>query len=107
MMDRRHQEDSPARSKTPPRVAEPTRLQTHRRGFHHNHPAGYDQHERLVNQHRDNAERAAQRERSAVPHEHLRGMTVKPQETETSPQHRRTKHRKFSRADDMRNVEIL
>ena len=107
MMDRSHQENAAPGAIAPLGVAKPTGLQNHRAGFHDEHPAGDQQHERLMNQHRDDPQRSAQRQRAGVAHKYLRWVAVEPKKTQTGANHRRTKNGQLAGAHDMRNLQIL
>src|SRR5690348_16623732 len=62
MMDRRHQENAPARSEAAFRVLEPANLDYDRQQFRHKHAADNHQRERLMNQKRHHANQSAERE---------------------------------------------
>src|SRR6185369_9294672 len=53
------------------------------------------------------AEAAAERERSHIPHEDLRGVRVVPKETDARADHGPAEHGELAGARDKRNVEVL
>ena len=83
VVDRRALEDALA-----PAQLERADLQDHRQHFPEEYAADDDEQELLPCDDREVAECSAQGERARVAHEHLRGVTVEPQEPQAGPGHR-------------------
>src|SRR5689334_19225243 len=73
MMKRRHKEDAF------PSQLERDHLNHHRQAFNHKHAAHKRQQKLLFDQNRNDADRAAQRQRTYIAHEDFRGMGVVPE----------------------------
>src|SRR5713101_2680076 len=76
VMDGRHPEDALTAQ------LERASLQNYRNGFQHKNAANEEQQNLLLDDYGDHAERSAQRERTHISHENLRGMRVVPQRSE-------------------------
>src|SRR5690242_8981481 len=85
MMDRRHFENT----LFPELVT--AHLKDHAHHFDHKHSPNEDQQDLLLDQHRDDSHRAAERKRADIPHKYVRRMRVPPEETETRAGHRPAK----------------
>ena len=80
-------------------------VELERRHLHHhadsasttNTPPTIDQRELVLGQHREHAERAAERERADVAHEHLRRVGVEPEEADAGADHRAAEDRQLAR----------
>ena len=59
-----------------------------------------------MNEHRDNPQRAAQRQRSRIAHEDLRRMTIEPKKAEPRADHRQANDRQLARARDVGHLKI-
>src|SRR5687768_6994000 len=92
MMQRRHQKEPARRARLPAREFVKASLQQYAGRFHHKNTPRNDQDQRLMNQYRDDPQRATQSQRTGIPHEDLRRVTVKPQKSQPSSDHRRTKN---------------
>ncbi len=66
-------------------------LQDHRKGLDDEHAARDQQHDLVLGQQRDDAERGAERQRADVAHEHHRRVGVEPEEAEARAQQRAAK----------------
>src|SRR5712692_4265367 len=78
MVQRRHQENPPAFAEAFFGIFKIGPLRHYRHGLGHKYSARDQEHQRLMDQHREDPQRAAQRQRTGVPHEHERRMTVEP-----------------------------
>ena len=107
MMNGSHQKDATAGSVTAFGVTIPTGLQNDGGCFHDKDAAGDDEDQGLMNQDRDDAERASQGKRAGVAHEHLRRMAVKPKETKAGADHGGAENSQFTGADDMIDLQIF
>src|SRR5436190_6295621 len=107
MVQRRHQKNSAPDPVLAPRIFEIGRLNQHRARFRHEHAAGDDQEERLMNEDRDDPERAAERKRPGVAHEDFCGMTIEPKKPQARANHGRAKHREFPCPINVGNLEVL
>src|SRR5476651_1246642 len=101
MMQRRHAEDALAGELVG------KDLHNHRHGLEHEQPAHDRQHDLVLGDDGDAAQRAADRERPGVTHEDHGGWRVEPQEAETRPDQCREQHREFARARDVMDVEVV
>src|ERR1044071_9299341 len=87
MMQRRHEKNPPALPGAVPAEFEPGHLDQHGNGLGDEHAAGDHEHQRLVDEHRDDAQHAAQGQGPGVTHEHLRGVTVEPEKSQAGADH--------------------
>src|SRR5471032_3029089 len=81
-------------------------LHDHRHGLEHEQPAHDRQHELMLDHDRSGAERAADRKRSGVAHEHHGRWRVEPQEAQARADQRRQQHREFAGARHMRKEQV-
>ena len=100
-MQRRHAENPPARQLVR------SHLQHHRQRFDHEYPAHDEQHDFLPHDHRNGAERGADRERADVPHEYFRRIGVEPQEGEPGAGQRAADYRELAGAGYVGKAQIL
>ena len=101
VVDRRHTEDALTAQ------LEGADLQNHRQGFNHKHAAHDHQQELLTQQHGDNAQRAAQRQRTDVTHKDLRRISVEPEEAQPRADYRRTDDHQLTRVTQIRDVQVV
>ena len=87
-------------------VFEIARLDNHRERFGHEYTTRDNQHERLMNQHRDDAKRTAQRQRTSVAHEYLCRMAIEPEKAQAGADHRRTNDRQFASSGNIGHLQI-
>src|SRR5471032_677842 len=92
VMQRRHAEDALAGP------LEGQHLHDHRYGLEHEQPAHDGQHELVLDHDRGSAERAADRKRPRVAHEHHGRWCVEPQEAQPRADQCRQQHREFAGA---------
>src|SRR5262245_8001938 len=81
-------------------------LQDHRDSLEHADPADHGEEQLLLHQHRHGSDRAPHAQRPDVPHEHLRGMGVVPEETGGRSDHRAAEDRKLRRIRVVDQVEV-
>ncbi|SST10557.1 Uncharacterised protein [Acinetobacter baumannii] len=101
VMDRRHAEDAASGQ------LEGSDLDHHREGFHDEHPTHDEQHDFLAHDHRDGAQRGAQRQRADVAHEDLRRIGVEPEEAEAGADQRGAEHDQLAGARYVGNQQVL
>ena len=82
-------------------------LDHHRQGFHHKHATHDEQHNFLTYDHRDGAQRGAQRQRADIAHKHLRRVGVEPQKTKARADQRGAEHNQLTGARHIRNKQIF
>src|ERR1700675_879603 len=100
MMYRRHAKD--------PFTAQLERpyLQNNRERFHNKNSATKKQQNLMLDDHRDQPKRPAQRKRTYVTHENFRGMCVVPKKTKRSAYKRAAKNGKFANSRNVLNLKI-
>ena len=101
VVNRRHTEDALAAQ------LERTDLQDNRQGFHDENAAHNHQQEFLAQQYGDNAQRAAERQRTDIAHKDLRRVGVEPQETQARADNRRTDDNQLAGVTQIRNMQIV
>ena len=101
VVDRRHAEDALTAQ------LKGANLQDHRQGLHDENAAHNHQQEFLTQQHGDNAQRAAERQRTDVAHKDLRRIGVKPQEAQTRADNRRTDDHQLASMAQIGNVQVV
>src|SRR6266513_2065919 len=101
MVNRRHDE-KPLASEF-----EAQHLHDHRDGFDYKNAANYDQEELLFTTDRDNAEDAADGQRSGVAHENLRRITVEPEKAQPRADKRRADNGQFARERIKGNLQVF
>ena len=101
VVDRRHAED------TLTAQLKGADLQDHRQGLHHENAAHNHQQEFLTQQHGDNAQRAAERQRTDVAHKDLRRIGVKPQKAQPRADDRRTDDHQFAGVAQIGDVQVV
>jgi hypothetical protein len=89
-MQRRHLEDTLARQ------LERGHLDDHRHRFEHEDAADDRQQQFLLDEDRDRAERAAERQRSHIAHEDVGGIGVVPEEAQARAHQRAAEDRQFA-----------
>src|SRR5262245_29207369 len=101
MVQRGHPEHAPARE------LERRDLDDDRARLDDVDPADQRQEQLRLGEHRQRAERAAERQRAHVAHEHLRGIAVEPQEAERRADERAAEDRELARALHVQDAEVL
>ncbi len=101
MMQWRHSKNAAAAARLEVRD-----LQHHRDGFDDEHTAHDEQHDLLACNHRDRAERAAERERADIAHEYFGRVRVEPQKREPGAGDRGADDHQLTRAGDVRKQQI-
>src|SRR6267154_2823684 len=101
MMDRRHAKDSLAAQ------FKRADLQDDAERFDDEDATDEKQQNFLLDNDRDNSDRAAKGERTDIAHEHFGGMRVVPKKAERSADERAAKNGKFADARDVLNFEIV
>ena len=81
-------------------------LQNHRNRFEHENAADGKQQNLLLDGHGDHSDRAAERQRADVAHEHFGGMRVVPKKCQRRADERAAKNRELAHLRQMLNVEI-
>ena len=76
----------------------PEHLDDDRHGLHHEQAADDHQHDLVLGGDRHRAQRAAQRQRADIAHEHRGGRGVEPQEAQPGADQRRAEHRQLADA---------
>eukprot|EP01022_Parablepharisma_sp_SALTPOND_P026954 TRINITY_DN652_c1_g3_i1.p2 TRINITY_DN652_c1_g3~~TRINITY_DN652_c1_g3_i1.p2 ORF type:complete len:1102 (+),score=458.93 TRINITY_DN652_c1_g3_i1:51019-54324(+) len=107
MVQRRHQQDATAGAETLFRILEIGHLDHHRQRLHHEDAAHDEQHDLLAHDHRDGAQRAAQRQRADVAHEDLRRIGVVPEEGQARAAHGATEDQQLASTGDVRDEQVL
>src|ERR1044071_7100550 len=97
MVNGRHEEDAPTCTEAALCVTVPAGLNNNRTGFHHKNAACDYQDQRLMNQHRDNPEGAAERQRARVANKDLSGVEIEQKKTKPSSDHAREKDAQSAR----------
>ena len=64
------------------RIFEPTALDHHAGGFHHEHATDYDQQQLLLDHDREHSDGPSQPKAAGIAHEELGGMAVVPEKAE-------------------------
>src|SRR5271168_2540031 len=101
MMQRRHPKNALAGE------LERGYLQNHRERFQNENAADGYQQNFLFDDHRDNSDCAANRERTDIAHEKLGRMRVVPKKTERRAQQRAAKNGELAGVGDVLDIEIL
>ena len=106
-MEGRHQEDTTAFAVLLLGVTEPRDLDHHAEVFDEENPAQHGDQQLLADGDGERGNDAAERKRSGVAHEDLRGERVVPQERNASPHKRRDEHHEFLGARDVHDAEVI
>src|SRR3990167_840689 len=101
VMDRRHAEHALAGQ------LEGGDLNHHRQGLHDEHAAHDEQDDFLADDHRNGAQRGAQRQGADVTHKDLCGVGVEPQKAQTGTDQRRAEHDQLARARHIRDQQVF
>ena len=88
-------------------VSEIQNLNDHRECFHQKNRADEYEQNFLFDQNRRDSERPAERKRSRVTHDNLRGLTVEPEESERRSYHSGEEDGHFTRAWKIIYIEIV
>ena len=88
-------------------VLEVSHLQHHGHGFGHKNAAHHGQHNFLAHDHGDGAQCCTQSQRTHIAHEHLRGVSVEPEKSQTSARHGTAEHQQFTRAGNRWEKQIF
>src|SRR5688572_10357157 len=106
MMNGGHQENATSFTVFSFRILEITSLDNDRHRFDNKYAPGDYQNQRLMNEHGNDSENSAQRQRTSVAHKYFCGVAVVPQEAEPCSQDGSTKYGQLADTENKRNMQI-